>query len=80
MRRSMSWKRRSGLVYRCTQFGFLQLGVLRLGFLKDGDVGVGDLPEGEKILIGAAGLGSLAYRRVGLCQSNGMVDFSFLRA
>jgi hypothetical protein len=43
----------------------LQLGVLRLGLLQDGDVGVGVFPEGEEVLVGGAGLGSVAAHRVG---------------
>ena len=37
----------------------LQLSVLGLGSFQDGDIGVGILPEGEKILIGGAGLGGV---------------------
>ncbi len=32
-----------------------QLGVFSFGFLKDGDVGVGVFPQGEEVLVSAAG-------------------------
>ncbi len=43
----------------------MQLRVLRLGFLQNRNVGIGVFPEGEKILIGDAGLGGVAGEGVG---------------
>jgi hypothetical protein len=38
----------------------MQFGELGLGLLQDGDVGVGVFPEGEEVLVGCAGSGSVA--------------------
>ena len=42
----------------------LQFRVLGLGLLQDGDVGVGVLPQGQKILIRGASLGSVSLQYV----------------
>src|ERR1700752_3750589 len=43
----------------------LQPRVLGLGLLQDGDVGVGVFPEGEEVLVGGAGFGSVVLQDVG---------------
>ena len=45
-----------------------QLAVLGLSFQEDGDIRVGIFPQGEEILVGAAGLGGPACLRVGAAQ------------
>jgi len=43
----------------------LHLRVLGFGLLQDGDVGVGVFPEGEEILVGGTGFGSVAVHGIG---------------
>ncbi len=50
--------------------GLFQPCVLRLGFPQDGNIRVGVFPDREEILIGGAGLGSVALHGVSTRQSD----------
>ena len=43
--------------------------MLCFGLLQDGDVRVGVFPEGEEILIGSTGFGSVALQNIGTCET-----------